>query len=97
MNASSKQNSMANLQAAFTSIPMCPSGGILGPLLYVLYTSDLPTSRETTLGTFADDTAIFGTHEEPTIASLNLHDHLHIIEKRLKKWKVKVNESSDRK
>jgi hypothetical protein len=70
-----------------------PQGSILGSLLYVLYTSDLPTARETTLGIFADDTAIFATHEDPMIASLNLHDHLHIIEKWLKKWKIKVNES----
>jgi hypothetical protein len=27
----------------------------------------------------------------PTIASLNLQEHLHIIEKWLKKWKIKVN------
>jgi hypothetical protein len=70
-----------------------PQGSILGPLLYVLYTSDLPTARETTLGKFADDTAIFATHEDPTIASLNLQEHLHHIEKCLKKWKIKVNES----
>jgi hypothetical protein len=70
-----------------------PQGSIIGPLLYVLYTSDLPTSRETTLGTFADDTAIFATHEDPTMASINPQDHLNIIEKWLKKWKIKVNES----
>jgi hypothetical protein len=57
-----------------------PKGSILGPILYDLHTSDLPTSRETTLGTFADDTAIFATHEDPTIASLNLQEHLNIIE-----------------
>jgi hypothetical protein len=68
-------------------------GSILGPLLYVLYTSDLSTSRETILGTFTDDTAIFATHEDPKIASLNLQEHLHIIEKWLQKWKIKVNES----
>jgi len=70
-----------------------PQGSIFGPLFYVLYTSDLPTSRETTLGTFADDTAIFATHEDSTIALLNLQEHSHIIEKWLKKWNVKVNES----
>jgi hypothetical protein len=68
-------------------------GSILGPLLYVLHTYDLPTSRETTLGTFADDITIFATHEDPTIASLNLQEHSHIIEKWLKKWKIKVKES----
>jgi hypothetical protein len=52
-----------------------PQGSILGPLVYVLYTSKLPTSKETTLGTFADDTAIFATHEDPTIASLNLQSN----------------------
>ena len=52
-----------------------------GPLPYALYTSDLPTSRETTLGTFADDTAIFATHEDYMIASLNLQENLYIIEK----------------
>ena len=56
----------------------CTPREIFGPLLYALYTSDLPASTETTLGTFADDTAIFATHEEPTIASLNLQEHLRI-------------------
>jgi hypothetical protein len=70
-----------------------PQGNILGPLLDVLYTSDLPPSRETTLGTFADNTAIFATHEDPTIVPLKLQEHLHIIKKWLKKWKIKVNES----
>jgi hypothetical protein len=53
-----------------------PQGSILCPLLYGLYTSDLPTSRGTRLGTFADDSVIFATHEDPTIASLNLQEHI---------------------
>jgi hypothetical protein len=70
-----------------------PQGSIFGPLLYVLYTSDILTSRKIKLGTFADDTAIFATHEDPTIASLNLQVRLYIIEKWLKKWKIEANES----
>jgi len=44
-----------------------PQRSTLGPLLYVLHTSDLPIFRETSLGTFADDTAIFATHEDPKV------------------------------
>jgi hypothetical protein len=42
---------------------------------------------------FSDDTAIFATHEDPTIASPNLQEHLQIIEKWLNKCKIKVNKS----
>ena len=76
------------LQTASKSIPVYPKEAFLSPLLYKLYTSD-----ETTLGTFADHTAIFPAHEDPTIASLNLQKHLTIIEKWLTKWKITVNES----
>jgi len=54
-------------------------------LLYILYTSDLLTSRNTTMGTFADDTAIFATHADPTTASPNLQEQLNTVENWLKK------------
>jgi hypothetical protein len=73
-----------------------PKGSIFGPLLYGLYTSDLTPSRETTLGTFTDDIAIFATHGDHTIASLNLQEHLHIIEKWLKNEKLRLMNPSHR-
>jgi len=56
---------------------------LFGPLDDVITGFDCTSAQMliTTLGTFADDTAMFTTHEDPTIASLNLQEHLHIIEK----------------
>jgi len=53
-------------------------------------TSDLTTSRETTLGTLADDTALFAAHADPTIATLNIQEQLHINEKWLKNGKLRL-------
>jgi hypothetical protein len=78
----------------FPMLSGVPQGSILGPLLYTVYTADLPTSNKTILSTFADDAAIFTTHPDPTTASLNLQDHLHKIEIWFRKWKMKINEKS---
>jgi retron-type reverse transcriptase len=41
-----------------------PQGSVLGPVLYLLYTHDIPKGNNITMATFADDTAILAVGRE---------------------------------
>jgi hypothetical protein len=69
------------------------AGNCLMTRPYLLYTSDLPTSGNTTTATFADDTAILATHEEPAIASMTHQATINKINDWTKKWRIKINQS----
>ena len=74
-------------------LPGVPQGRILGPLLYTLYTADIPKAKSTTLSTFADDTAILSCHTNPITATANLQTHLRSIENWTRKWRLKINKA----
>jgi hypothetical protein len=72
---------------------MCTPSSVLGPLLYLLCTTGLPTSSESTTATFADDIGVLAMDSDLTIASQKLQTDLLAIQNWFKKWRMKANKS----
>lgn len=62
-----------------------PQSCVPGPILYLIYMSDLTTSNELTISTFADDTAILRSHVYPLLATYQLNRYLENSCKRAQK------------
>ena len=70
-----------------------PQGSVLGPVLYLLYTNDLPSLEHNTVATFADDTAILAVGKSNEESTQSLQSAITEIYNWTKRWRIKLNES----
>jgi hypothetical protein len=62
-----------------------PQGSVLGPLLYLLHTADLPTSPESITANFTDNTTVVATDSDSAVVSHKLQTNLLAIQNWFKK------------
>ena len=70
-----------------------PQGSVWGPILYVVYVSDIPTAQNTVSAMFADDHAVLSRGSSGLTASANLQRHLNDIARWAKQWRIKMSNS----
>ena len=70
-----------HITATFSIEAGIPQGSALKPLLFTIYTADLPTLTEIIAATFASDIALLASHSDPIIASSTFQQGLDSMEK----------------
>ena len=68
-----------------------PQGSVLSPLIFSLFTSDIPKSRKAHLALFADDTAIYYTGRSPDSIARTLQSSATALGAWFRKWRIEVN------
>lgn len=69
-----------------------PQGSVLGPILYLLFTRDIPQTEGTIVATFADDTAILAVGKTINEATIKLQNALDNINEWTQTWRIALNE-----
>lgn len=84
-----QEDSYSELKPAKAGVPQ---GSVLGPILYLLYTSDMPENINNTTATFADDTAYLTVGDNTQETASKLNQTLCNFQRWAKMWRVKINE-----
>ena len=58
-----------------------------------MYTTDIPTTEDTFIATYADDTAILTTSPDLVTGSNKLQERLDTIQNWFHRWRIHVNET----
>lgn len=70
-----------------------PQGSPLSPILFNIYTADIPTSNTINIAQFADDTALYCSSTSLDILRNTMQQYLNQISAWSNKWKIKLNPS----
>ena len=65
-----------------------PQGSVFGPLLFLIYTNDLPNGIKSICKIFADDTSLFSKVKDATFSDTQLNNDLNIISKWAFQWNM---------
>lgn len=81
-------------QSSDRSIPAgVPQGSPLSPILFSIYTSDIPTAPGCKLAAFADDVGIISSSNDPSTIMSSLENQLDSLYQFYFRWKIKLNPS----
>jgi hypothetical protein len=68
-----------------------PQGSCLAPILYLIYTNDIPIQANSNISLFADDTLFYSANRNPTRAVLQLQRQIILATDWFNKWRLRVN------